>query len=381
MEVVPERAPPFHLGHRPWLDGVRGVAVLLVLAFHFRFLTGGCFGVDVFFVLSGFLITTLLASEWQRRGAISLPRFYLRRLLRLFPALAALLACGYVFTAMYRPAEEPQYRREMLYAALYLSNFQSLHHLTFSSLGHTWSLAVEEQFYLIWPLVLVLLLRSRVSPRTLVWIVAAGVVASAVHRNVLFYFRPPQGPLRNPAIMRLYTGLDTRADALLMGCLAGLLATWNLLPKSLLFRRLLGVAAAASTAGLAFAFTQSCMDRNAWYYGGFTLLALAVAIIITQLLANRSGAATKILSSFPLTVLGRLSYGLYLYHIPVVEWLGLREMGWKAPGETATAVGVTFAAAVLSYYLVERPFLRLKDRLQSGTSELPANERRPRLAA
>jgi peptidoglycan/LPS O-acetylase OafA/YrhL len=381
MEVVPDRTSPFHLGHRPWLDGVRGVAVLLVLAFHFRFLTGGCFGVDVFFVLSGFLITTLLVSEWRRRGAISLPRFYLRRILRLFPALLALLACGYVVTVLYRPVEEPQYRREMLYAALYLSNFHSLHHLSFSSLGHTWSLAVEEQFYLIWPLVLVLLLRSRVSPRTLVWIVGAGIVASLVHRNVLFYFRPPQGPLRNPAIMRLYSGLDTRADALLMGCLTGLLATWDLLPKSQLARRAIRLAAVVSTAGLTFAFTQSCMDRNAWYYGGFTLLALMVAVLITHMLINPPGIATTVLGSRSFTALGRLSYGLYLYHIPVVEWLGLREMGWKAPGETAVAVGVTFAAAILSYYLVERPFLRLKDRLQAGSARRHADDRPQRLAA
>src|SRR5207237_8346905 len=133
----------FHLGYRRWLDGLRGVAILLVLAFHFGFLPGGSLGVDVFFVLSGFLITTLLAEEWQRRGSISLKHFYLRRALRLLPAFVSLLVVWCLATVLLRSAAEAVARRqELLVAACYVAAWPALHMVGLPVLVPTGSVSV-----------------------------------------------------------------------------------------------------------------------------------------------------------------------------------------------------------------------------------------------
>src|SRR5262249_10912041 len=152
-EANPPGPASFHrLGYRRWLDGLRGLAILLVLAFHFGCLAGGSLGVDVFFVLSGFLITTLLVEEWQGRGSIGLKHFYLRRGLRLLPAfLALLLICLACTFFAENAAEAAAGRKEVWVAGCYVSNWPELHRTSMPTLGHTWSLSVEEQFYLLWP--------------------------------------------------------------------------------------------------------------------------------------------------------------------------------------------------------------------------------------
>jgi len=372
---------PFHLGYRPWLDGLRGCAILLVLAFHLQFIPGGSFGVDVFFVLSGFLITSLLVEEWQRRGSISLPRFYLRRGLRLLPAFVTLLLVGFFYTLLFQPeAEAAAYRKEMVVAACYVMNWPTLHHIPVSVLGHTWSLSVEEQFYLIWPLLLSVMLRVRLSPRTISLVVLAGIIGSASLRAGLFSMRPPSGPERETLVMRLYTGLDTRADSLLIGCLVGLLATWQLLPRTRFFQVAITAAALVSVVGLGYIFSHASLDHHQYYYGGYTVIALMVAVIIVRLLIAPSRFASWILESRVLVGVGRISYGLYLFHAPLIYWFGLTRMGWAAPGNTLLAASLSLTAALISFYLIERPCLRMKLRLHSPGSDTPArvpDERAP----
>src|SRR5215813_13118594 len=156
----PSSDAPFSLGYRRWLDGLRGVAILLVLLFHLRLIRGGSLGVDVFFVLSGFLITTLLVEEYQRRGAIRLGQFYLRRVLRLVPALAVIILLFLIHTLVFDPPEVWNARwLEASSVATYPSNLSSLTGITISMLGYTWSLSLEEQFYLLWPGLLYRMLR------------------------------------------------------------------------------------------------------------------------------------------------------------------------------------------------------------------------------
>ena len=171
----PAREDP---NYRRWLDGLRGVAILAVLAYHFYLLPGGFLGVDIFFVLSGFLITSLLADEWRRWGSISLSLFYLRRALRLLPAFWVLLLV-YGLAGLGRPAAEAAARgKEIALAACYVANWPAIHQTPMPIVGHSWSLAVEEQFYIIWPLVFYSLLRLGLGRR---WIL--GLVGSFIMRR------------------------------------------------------------------------------------------------------------------------------------------------------------------------------------------------------
>jgi peptidoglycan/LPS O-acetylase OafA/YrhL len=351
----------FHLGYRRWLDGLRGVAILAVLGFHVQLVRGGNFGVDIFFVLSGFLITTLLVEEWRRRGSISLLGFYLRRGLRLLPAFLTLLIACAVYVRVFGSAEQvAAYDREIAVAACYVANWPSLHHVGMSVLGHTWSLSVEEQFYLLWPVLLYGMLRAGLRPRRLVVLVCAGILASAVLRAALFSSRPPPGLERTFLIWRLYMGLDTRADALLVGCLVGLLAGWDLLPRSRWFLAALKGGTLVAAAGLGYVLLYSCLEHHLFYYGLFTGVAFLVAVLLARLLVAPARLLTPVLESAPLVAVGRISYALYLFHIPVIHWLRPWRPGAPSPTETLLIVVLSFTAAALSYYCIERPCLRLK---------------------
>jgi peptidoglycan/LPS O-acetylase OafA/YrhL len=369
----------FHLGYRRWLDGLRGLAVLLVLAGHLRLVPGGFLGVDIFFVLSGFLITALLVEEWQQRGAISLPRFYGRRALRLLPAFFALLVACSLATWLFSPPEErAAFRKELAVAACYVANWQGLLRVGMPSLGHTWSLSVEEQFYVLWPLTLLVLLRLGARRRHVILLVGAGIIVSAAVRVVLYRLHRAPGPEKEANIFRLYTGLDTRADALLVGCLLGLLASWGLLPRSRRFVTWSGWTSLVAVGALGYFVLNKCWEHAQFYYGLFTVVALLVAVILARLLAAPSRLASPLLESAPLVGVGRISYALYLFHMPILHWLRPTGLGWKYPGQTMLAAGLSFAAAILSYHAIERPCLRLKHRLRGAPPAKPqAEEKAP----
>jgi peptidoglycan/LPS O-acetylase OafA/YrhL len=352
---MPGGPEPFKLGYRPALDGLRAIAVLAVLAFHSGLIHGGFLGVDVFFTLSGFLITALLLEEHARTGAIAIRRFYVRRALRLLPALVALLlVCGGVLFATVPSEFWPIVSGYLLGVLSYVANWLIIYWRPLGVLGHTWSLAIEEQFYLVWPVLLLLLLRRVRSPR---WIITGLLTAAAGS----LLWRLAFAWVGGASWSRIYRGTDTHADGLLLGAA---LAVWlysrgGAVPA--VWSRAAGGSAALGLLGL---FLAAPLVPG-YVYGVTALAAVATTGLILAIVAGGS-RLTNWLAAGWLVRIGWISYGVYLWHFPVfVQCSVLRQAGESAapPGRTALAWGLTFAIALISYVLIERPFLAYKPRL------------------
>lgn len=345
--MPPQLGPrPFRLGRRPSLDGLRGIAVLLVISYHCRLLltrwlglSGGFMGVDVFFVLSGFLITSLLIEERDRRDGVSFGRFYLRRAKRLLPALYLFLATVVVYQLAVRRPLGTIPRAVAAIAAFVANWFPNLMPYT---LTQTWSLGVEEQFYLVWPaLLLVLLARA---PRRAMAAIVVLVVASAVARLALFHAGV------SPAFV--YRETETRFDGLMIGAAAAfaLQRGWRPPPWSrwltLPALGLLGWVAATS------------QPLASWLYdGGYTLVALATVVVsLEAILAD--GLLARVLSWRPLRACGALSYALYLWNPFVFIAVDNGLPHSSAAVRTTVSLGVLLAVTVVSRYAVEVPALR-----------------------
>lgn len=355
----------FRLSYRRSLDGLRGVAVLMVMAHHapFSFAQGGFLGVDVFFVLSGFLITALLMQERDRTGAVSLRNFYARRALRLLPALLVMLSTVLVMPWLFLPpgiSPWPLAASVLLYSANWVSAYRLVN---LDVLTPTWSLAIEEQFYLLWPPLLTLLLTLKIRRRWIVGLLGLGIVSASVIRVVLWdVFGPDVSP-------RLYYGLDTHMDALLLGCLVGLLAAWDRLPKH---GWLLGATKCATLAAvgvLGFLALASPSPDTAAFFKGVELMAcLAVAVLIAGLVTAPPRVASLVLEHPALVWVGRISYGLYLWHVPVFHGVlnqhRMARLRIPVPLRPLRFL-VTFAIATASFYVAEQPMLRLKERFRS----------------
>jgi peptidoglycan/LPS O-acetylase OafA/YrhL len=370
----------FKLGYLPALDGLRGVAILMVMAIHAAprpaCATGGFIGVDIFFTLSGFLITILLLEEWDRLGSIRLKHFYVRRILRLLPALAAVLLVTCLITCLFRSRWETLGTlRSALSILLYHFNWRLVFHPGPHALSliHLWSLSVEEQFYFLWPMILLALLKFRVRPPWILALVFLGIVASACWRAVQWQ--------EELGIGRAYLCTDTHADGLLTGCLAGMLVFWKLVPKRTPFLALLRRGAWAAIGLLGCHFVAASHEVGDYmYYGGFSLVSLAAAVILIAVVKSPPPLLTAILESPLLVWMGRISYALYLWHFLVIWWL--------FPFLVATPMfhpeshpfrcvlveaGISLAVAAMSYYGIERPVLKWKSRLNSdGTLTLAA---------
>ncbi len=356
------------------LDGLRAVAVLLVLAFHFGVggLGGGFFGVDVFYVLSGFLITGLLVGEFRRRGGIGLAGFWLRRARRLLPALVVVLVAVTLVVRFAAPAGQyPAFRMSALSSLGYFSNWWQIatsgnyfvNTSNPSPLTHLWSLAVEEQFYLVWPLVVVAVMglsRSLTRGlRTLLVVSVAGALASALEMALLFH------PDANTT--RLYFGTDTHAQCILTGAaLACVLSMVQLrrgeegmdpAVRSVAARR---VVALAGLAGLAVLLVLSCTltgTSAGAYRGGFALAALATTAVVTAVVTLPRSGVARVLAVSPLVWLGTISYGVYLWHFPVAVFVDAARTGLDGVRLLALRVGCTLAIAAVSYVLLERPIM------------------------
>jgi peptidoglycan/LPS O-acetylase OafA/YrhL len=377
------------LDYVPAFDGIRGIAVLAIMVYHGGLLltSGGFYSLDTFFTLSGFLITTLLLAEWQRTGSIRLARFWARRARRLLPALLLLLVVVLLYTRFaFPPGSDPGIRLDTLSTLFYVANwhFILVGSNYFASTGvtspllHTWSLAVEEQFYLVWPLVLLLVFRTGRSLRFLFGLCVVGACLSAL---LMAWLYSPA------AVNRIYYGTDTRAQSLLVG--AALATAFRMVAER---RHAAGTDRrqddAASTpdavaAGTSDAWVSSGPDRRAWllasvagvigvlvtaalwiwvsvddafaFRGGFLLAALATAAVLANIVIAPRSLVPRCLAVRPLRALGRISYGLYLWHFPLILWLNESNTGLGGWELFALRFGCTVVVATLSYRLVELP--------------------------
>jgi peptidoglycan/LPS O-acetylase OafA/YrhL len=368
LEAVPAtRRPPFRLGYRPSLDGLRGVAILMVMAHHagFGFAGGGFIGVELFFVLSGFLITSLLVQEHNDTGTVRLRNFYARRGLRLLPALAVLLSMVVTVPRLFLPPDVspwPLAAIVLLYSANWMSAFRLV---DLDVLGPTWSLAVEEQFYMLWPPVLVLFLALKVRRRWIVALLGFGIASASAIRAVLW------DEFGRDAWTRLYYGLDTQMDSLLLGCLIGMLAAWDLLPRRGWSVSAMRYAALVAM-GVLGVLLYAAPPRNSpeFFYGAELLVSVAGALLIVGLVTVPRGAVSSFFEIPGLVWVGRISYGLYLWHVPV--FYGVLRNGRVMRLGLPLVVGpLRFASAFLvaaaSFYVIEQPMLRLKGRFRSQT--------------
>ncbi len=342
------------------LDGVRAVAVAAVIAYHEwpNSVRAGFLGVDLFMVLSGFLITGLLLDEHRRKGLIHLGAFWARRFRRLVPALVLMLAGVALWLRFVGPAAlRPTVRLQGLAALLYVTNWKLIHDgVSYASLGstpspllHLWSLAIEEQFYLVWPPIMVLALLLTKGRRWLIAVLATAGTAASMTLMAMWYT-----PGRDP--LRLYYGTDTRAQAFLIGALAALAVRYLSAEQLARAVRIAGPAALGIVVG-AFVFASS---SNFLYRGGFGLFALVGAVAVAA--ATVPGPVTHVLNRGPLRSVGRVSYAIYLWHWPAIVLLTRSSVGFGGVALLALRAAVVTVATVLSWVVVERPYARLLPR-------------------
>jgi peptidoglycan/LPS O-acetylase OafA/YrhL len=342
----------------PALDGIRAVSILGIMFNHggFAWAAGGIISVNVFFVLSGFLITLLLMKEWTRSGTIRLRAFWARRARRLLPALFVLLGAIGLYALWFAPSgTQSSLLGDGLSTLFYFSNWHQIitgqsYFVQVSALSpllHTWTLAIEEQFYIVWPLVVLGVLKLTRSPRVLFVVTVVGVLASATEMALLFH------PGLDPS--RLYYGTDTRAQDILVGAAAGILLTGRGAATGRWAR--IGFSSMAVVAVAVFAWEWSKINGSTSlpYRGGFLLADVMVALVIVGVTKAPAGIPSRILSVRPLTFIGRISYGLYLWHWPVFLVLNNARTGLQDYRLFALRFVVTFVIAVLSWYLVETP--------------------------
>ena len=354
------------IGYRPALDGIRAVAVLAVIAYHLGYgrVRGGFLGVDVFFVLSGYLITSLLLSEHARTGAIDLVAFWYRRARRLLPALFLMLIVVSIWIGISSPAFELEMRREdILWTLFYGANWHYIatgqdyfaQFASASPLRHTWSLAIEEQFYVAWPLIVgTALWLGRRRPAVVGAICVAGIALSVAAMAALY---DPGDP------SRAYYGTDTRMHELLVGALlAVVLHSYAGKRAMVLAARAAPALAVAAGLGLVVMFAR-LSDTDALYYRGVSLLvALEAAALVWSVEVAPRSIAARVLSLRPVAWVGRISYGLYLWHWPVILAVTARRGPfWLLPGSfglNGERLALTFAIATASFYLLEQPIRR-----------------------
>jgi peptidoglycan/LPS O-acetylase OafA/YrhL len=342
--------------HNPALDGLRAVAIIFVICAHSfpRLLPNGWLGVDVFFVLSGYLITSILTNELRQTGAVNYRNFYIRRVLRLAPAMLLLVAFQFIHAA-FSPHNAHDIRTATWISLAQVENFN----LAFGSwprdvIGHTWSLATEEQFYWLWPFALPLV----VGRRPLLWLGAAS--AAMIVARVVGW---PLGA----GYFHIQFGPDVRPIGLLIGCALALIPAASLLRIPTAGLRLaaliclVALVALASTGG----------DTLNWNMVLSPIAASLATAGIIMGLHQQGGVVFRLLAVSPAVYVGKISYGLYLFTGPIFFIGEGHNFGLPFYLYDLALVGLGFAAAALSYEFVEKPCLRLKSRVGQRVA-LPA---------
>ncbi|MDG0793682.1 acyltransferase family protein [Cohnella ginsengisoli] len=376
--------------YMPGLDGLRAIAVIAVIAYHldFDWASGGLLGVGVFFVLSGYLITDQIVSELHREGCLNLKRFWLRRARRLLPAMLLVMAAVSLYLLLFDRDRLPSLAGDVWSAVTYTSNWYLIfHHVSYfesfgppSPFGHLWSLAVEEQFYLLWPLLLpaAAALLGRRGKTALA--VAAAAAASAVLMAALYV------PGADPS--RIYYGTDTRAFGLLIGAALALVWPSGRLSAGLPRRYRLGLdgAGIAALTGILLMMRDTSEYDSFLYRGGLVALSLLAAALVAAL-AHPDSRLGDWLGCGPMRWIGKRSYGIYLWHYPVIA-LSEKQVNTDGPEplRIALQLAVSVALAALSYRYVENPVRRrglaaVRDGLLAATASLASGMRSGRRSA
>jgi peptidoglycan/LPS O-acetylase OafA/YrhL len=338
------------------LDGLRAVAVLAVIAYHLNipYSAGGFLGVTVFFVLSGYLITSLLVSEWERTQKINLRQFWIRRGKRLLPAMFLLLIVLNIVTPLLRPELITNLRQDTIAATFYYSNwhyiFQELSYFEAfekpSLLTHFWSLAIEEQFYIFWAVIILFFLKIVKSRKAIFLLILVTSTVSALWMTLL------HDPNLDPS--RVYYGTDTRIFSLLIGASFAIIT-----PKQVATNLNKWLFESMATIGLAvFIFLVFYTNQydSFLYDGGMALLSLATAGLVLSLAASPELAINKILEWKPLKWIGIRSYGIYLWHYPVHIFMNSNVNTWGMNViKISLEILLTFLIASISYTYVEKP--------------------------
>ncbi len=329
-----------------------------VIWFHLEHITGGWLGVDAFFTLSGFLITTLLLTEHRSDGSIRLSNFWVRRARRLLPAVIIMLTAVAIVARILGPARSlHRLRLDSLAALFYVANWRAIFSNTgywnlFSApspLEHMWSLAIEEQFYLVWPLVVVVALRvGKGATKALSMFVGLATFCSLTLMWVLY---TPGG-----STTQAYLGTGTRAASILVGASLAILLHNRGETTTPRTAKLLDWTGVVVLIPLGWAWLR--VDGKATvgvYRGGLFLCAIAVAVIIAAAVVRPQGIVSRIFSFAPFRWLGTLSYGLYLWHWPLKVWMTASRIGVHGWWLDIARLAATFAVSIVSYYVIERP--------------------------
>jgi peptidoglycan/LPS O-acetylase OafA/YrhL len=343
------------------LDGLRAIAVFLVLLAHAQvpFLRSGGVGVDIFFVLSGFLITGILSKEYQQHQKICRKNFYIRRFLRLSPCLIACL----ILYAILSLLSGKDIRWDVIaISATYTSNYaRALFQYDLDSMSHCWSLAIEEQYYLIWPLVIYWVERTFKCNLIKFILLIAGAMTLAWYRSSVVGIFSSQ---------RIYFGLDTHMDGLVIGSALAYLhsfAKQNTIKDQ--FYRLLSYAVTPSSIACLVVIIMLTTWNSHWMGRfGFTMVGFASAAIIADLVASPYSLIRRPLEMHVLTYLGKISYGIYLYHVPVYHFVSHKLSFMEYHDRIIFMITASLGVASFSYHFIEKPFLRLKHRFSSDTT-------------
>jgi peptidoglycan/LPS O-acetylase OafA/YrhL len=348
------------LGRQPALDGVRGLAVLLVVCTHFGLpLPSGGIGVDIFFVLSGFLITTLLLTERDRSGTISFSKFYMRRVRRLMPALVLMLI-GFAIAQHYFGflATSMSLGWAVLIPLFFASNWVALfsNANALNAINPTWSLSVEEQFYLLWPLALFVVIRKRVRPLLIVGVLAVLCVCLVAFADWL--------PWRY-RWMSIYFNPFDRGAELLFGCIAAFLWRYRYVPRILSWRPLGWIALVL----LLWMAKHGQLDIHQYFayfnlapwadiqaeYIGAALLGFVLLLSVTE---HPNGDLASLFKLSPLRYIGKISYGIYLFHLPTISIIRDLMPTYTDKVRAPLAFVIVLAMSTASWYLLEAPIQR-----------------------